>query len=109
MIVFPPPTDGAIIQYPSPEHDAYDFACTTGEPIYAVHSGYLIYDWSRTHGNQAVIFPGDNNTSTYSHLETVAPDGWYETGEQIGTCGNTGSWSMGPHLHFESTYTYCFE
>ena len=107
MITFPPPTDGAIIQYPSVEHPAYDFACRTGEPIYAVHSGVLVYDYNSRMGNQAV-FKTAVRSSTYSHLETVAPYGWYEQGDQIGTCGSTGSWSMGPHVHFESTYTYSF-
>ena len=51
----PPPTDGAIIQWPSVEHPAYDFACRTGEPIYAVHSGVLMYDYNSRMGNQAVI------------------------------------------------------
>ena len=107
MITFPPPTDGAIIQWPSVEHPAYDFACRTGEPIYAVHSGVLVYDYNSRMGNQAVIRNG-NERSTYSHLETVKPYGWYEQGDVIGTCGNTGSWSLGSHLHFESTYTYRF-
>jgi murein DD-endopeptidase MepM/ murein hydrolase activator NlpD len=30
------------------------------------------------------------------------PAGNYQRGDQIGTCGNTGIWSSGPHLHFES-------
>ena len=107
MIVFPPPTDGAIVQYPSPEHPAYDFACRTGEPIYAVHDGIVVYDYSSRMGNQAVLISGSHR-STYSHMETVAPYGWYAKGDQIGTCGSTGSWSMGPHVHFESTYTYTF-
>ena len=107
MITYPPPTDGAIIQYPSPEHPAYDFACRTGEPIYAVHSGIVFYDYNSRMGNQAVLIDGDVR-STYSHMETVAPYGWYEQGDVIGTCGNTGSWSLGPHLHFESNYPYRF-
>ena len=108
MIVFPPPTDGAIIQWPSWEHPAYDFACRTGEPIYAVHSGVLTYDYNSRMGNIAVVHASDGHRSTYSHMETVFPTGWYEKGDQIGTCGNTGSWSMGPHVHFESTYVYRF-
>ena len=108
MIIFPPPTDGAIIQWPSWEHPAYDFACHPGEPIYAVHSGVLMYDYNSRMGNIAVVHANDGNQSTYAHMETVFPTGWYERGDQIGTCGNTGSWSMGPHVHFESTYTYRF-
>ena len=107
MIEFPPPTDGAIIQYPSPEHPAYDFACRRGEPIYAVHEGYLVYDYSTRMGNQAVMHNEDEVT-TYSHMDTVLPAGWYAQGDQIGTCGATGTWSLGAHVHFESTYTYRF-
>ena len=107
MITFPPPTDGAIIQWPSTEHPAYDFACRAGEPIYAVHAGALVYDYNSRMGNQAVVY-GDGGVSTYSHMEVVFPIGWYGEGDQIGTCGGTGTWSMGPHVHFESTYTYRF-
>ena len=107
MIIFPMPIDSPIVQWPSVEHPAYDFACYTGEPIYAVHDGYMQSNYSRTHGNQAVM-QYNGHTTTYSHMEHVFPAGWYQTGEQIGTCGNTGAWSYGPHLHFESTYTYRF-
>lgn len=39
--------------------------------------------------------------SSYSHLKSARGSGTYKRGDVIGQCGNTGSWSSGPHLHFE--------
>ena len=36
---YPAPVPGVVTQYPSPEHDAYDFACRVGTPVVAVHGG----------------------------------------------------------------------
>ena len=59
---------------------------STGEPIYAVHDGVLMYDYNSRMGNQAVMH-NDGEVTTYSHMETVFPTGWYAEGDQIGTCG----------------------
>ena len=107
MIEFPPPTDGAITQEWSHDHPGYDFACRRGEPIYAVHEGYLTYDYDTRLGNQAIVHY-DGEVTTYSHMDTVYPPGWYGQGDVIGTCGDTGSYSTGPHVHFESTFVYRF-
>ena len=45
---------------------------------------------------------GDAVQTRYSHLSAAAPAGSYLRGQIIGLCGNTGSWSTGPHLHFEA-------
>ena len=58
-------------------------------------------------GNYAYVTNGTVRTY-YAHLQLISPPGWYEQGEQIATCGNTGSWSTGPHLHFESNVPYRF-
>ena len=40
--------------------------------------------------------------TSYSHLQSAAGPGSFNRGDVIGSCGNTGIWSSGPHLHFES-------
>ena len=107
MIVFDVPSSGAIVQYPSPEHPAYDFACARGESIHAVHSGEGRFEWSSRMG-WTFIHTYEGRITRYSHLQTVAPPGWYERGDVIGTCGNTGTWQSGVHLHFESNQPYRF-
>ena len=72
-----------------------------------IHSGELTSDYNGRMGNIAVV-KYNGRTSSYSHLQVVFPPGWYERGEVIGLCGNTGSWSTGPHVHFESDKPYTF-
>ena len=102
-----PPTNGVITQIRHQDHDAFDFSCVTGSPVYAVHSGELTSDYNGRMGNIAIV-KRNGRVSTYSHLQVVYPPGWYEKGEVIGICGNTGSWSTGPHVHFESNQPYTF-
>lgn len=92
---------GVVTQYPSEDHKAWDVACRTGRPVHAYHSGRLRAYRSGTLGN-VVVIEGPEGRSLYAHLhEIVHPNGWVEKGSEIGYCGNTGSWSTGPHLHFE--------
>ena len=93
---------GVITQYPSPQHDAYDISCITGRPVYALHDGQLTTTRSHTLGN-VVRIQESSLASTYAHLHTTTPARHVTRGELIGTCGNTGSWSYGPHLHLEVT------
>ena len=94
---------GVITQYPSPDHPAWDIACRTGRPVRAYHDGMM---HSRTHpglGN-VVEIEGKEGRSLYAHLHSVVgPSREVKRGELIGQCGNTGSWTTGPHLHFEFT------
>ena len=108
MIDFPPPVPGVITQYPNPGHDAYDFACRVGTPIIAVHDGTLRTRYDGRLGHQALLVSPEGYESLYAHMERVNEPGEYLEGEVIGYCGNTGSWTTGPHLHFESTATYTF-
>ena len=102
-----PPHQGTIVQNWSPEHRGLDFACVRGTPVFAAHSGELTYGRNSRMGNYAYVTAGTVRTY-YAHLQSVSPPGWYEQGEQIGTCGSTGAWSTGPHLHFESNVPYHF-
>ena len=102
-----PPHQGTIVQNWSPDHPGLDFACLRGSRVVAAHSGRLTSGYNGRMGNYAYVTNGSTRTY-YAHLQTVKPTGWYEQGEQIATCGNTGSWSTGPHLHFESNEPYRF-
>jgi murein DD-endopeptidase MepM/ murein hydrolase activator NlpD len=102
-----PPAQGSIVQNWSPDHPGLDFACLRGSPIVAAHSGELTHGRNSRMGVYAYVTRGNTRTY-YAHLQSVQPTGWYEQGEQIGTCGSTGSWSTGPHLHFESNVPYRF-
>ena len=102
-----PPHNGVVTQEISEQHPGVDFACRRGTPVVAAHSGELTYGYNSRMGNFAYVTNGDVRTY-YAHLERVNPPGWYEQGEVIGKCGNTGAWSYGPHLHFESNVPYRF-
>ena len=92
---------GVITQYPSIEHPGWDIACVTGRPVYAAHDGQLSSHWNGYMGN-VIVIESSEEQSQYAHLhEVVHPPGSVTEGSLIGTCGNTGAWSYGPHLHFE--------
>ena len=110
LYTFDVPVVGVITQGPHAEHEnATDFACTVGRPIYAVTSGE-----GKSHYNSrmgwvyTLTSPSGKVVTSYSHLSAVVPPGWVERGDVIGECGNTGTWSTGPHLHFWSNVRYTF-
>ena len=108
MIHYPPPVPGVITQEPNPGHEAYDFACRVGTPVKAVHGGRVKRFRDPYLGNQVRIYGYDGVVSLYAHLDTIEASGDVNKGDVIGTCGNTGAWSTGPHLHFESNVRYTF-
>jgi murein DD-endopeptidase MepM/ murein hydrolase activator NlpD len=93
---------GVITQGVREGHPAIDVACAVGTPVRAAHAGEGHAKRSHTHGITFELKGADGLTTSYSHLATAMPAGRYEQGDLIGTCGNTGAWSTGPHLHFES-------
>jgi murein DD-endopeptidase MepM/ murein hydrolase activator NlpD len=97
------PISGVVTQHINPNHVAVDIACMIGEPVVAVHDGIGSRSRSHTHGNVFTLTHESGLVTSYSHLETAEPNGTYKKGDKIGTCGNTGTWSTGPHLHFESS------
>lgn len=107
MYVYDYPVEGVITQDPSPTHQAYDFSCIPGDPVRAVHAGAGTFYWSHTMGWVFVLKYEDRETS-YSHLGEVGPQTYYLQGDVIGLCGDTGEWSSGPHVHFESNKPYRF-
>jgi len=97
------PISGVVTQGIGPRHQAIDIACKVGDPVYAAHDGVGSGSRSHTHGNTFILVRSDGLQTSYSHLDTMKSSGTYKSGDQIGTCGNTGTWSTGPHLHFEAT------
>jgi len=96
------PMPGVITQGVRPGHPAIDIACAPGTPVRAAHDGVGRSEHSYTHGITMVLQGPDGLSTRYSHLQSAAAAGGFSRGDVIGSCGNTGIWSSGPHLHFES-------
>ena len=96
------PMPGVITQGVRPGHPAIDIACAPGTPVRAAHDGTARVERSYTHGITVVLNGSDGLTTSYSHLQSAQAGGTIRRGDLIGSCGSTGIWSSGPHLHFES-------
>lgn len=89
---------------PETNHFGIDLDGETGDPIYAIDNGVVMYsgwnDWG--YGNVIVIDHGNGWQSTYAHLSqiNVGCGDWIYQGTVIGYMGSTGR-SSGSHLHFE--------
>lgn len=105
-------------------HNALDFGCNLGDPIYAAHDGTLDFsgdarlcpDWiadkwmiargdaAWPSGNNALLDAGDGSGTTYNHMVGVAQDvldgSFVRAGTILGWAGKTGR-STAVHLHFE--------
>ncbi len=110
--LFQLPTNTRLIsgyEYNPPVHNGLDYDGETGDPLYAVDHGVVIYSgWSdRGYGNTIVIDHGNGYLSLYAHIM----DGGFAVscgqivygGATIGYMGSTGN-STGSHLHFELRY-----
>ncbi|MGL5042380.1 MAG: murein hydrolase activator EnvC family protein [Culicoidibacterales bacterium] len=121
------PINGGVVttQYMSPlyqmqfrrTHPAIDVGKYEGAPMYAVAAGWVIMSgWHSQLGNVVAIshvVDGENYVSFYAHLSSknVVAGDYVGGGTLIGAMGNTGSASLGAHLHFElyrgrSEFTY---
>lgn len=93
---------------PDTNHRGIDLAGNTGEPIYAVDAGVIVYagwnDWG--YGNMIMVDHGNGWQSLYAHLNSinVVCGQSVDMGTVIGTLGSTGR-SSGSHLHFELMHT----
>lgn len=89
---------------PETNHYGLDFNGETGDPIYAVDSGVIVYagwnDWG--YGYMLVVDHGNGWQSLYAHLSDyfVGCGSWVNQGQTIAAMGSTGR-STGSHLHFE--------
>lgn len=93
---------------PDTNHRGIDLSGNTGEPIYAVDAGVIVYagwnDWG--YGNMIMIDHGNGWQSLYAHLNSIGMicGQSVDQGTVIGTMGSTGK-SSGSHLHFELMHT----
>ena len=89
----------------SRRHLGIDIAGPKGDPIYAAHSGRVVYSGRAFQGfGKMVILEKQNSSwsSLYAHLKDiyVHQGQMIQKGQFLGTLGNTGR-TTGPHLHFE--------
>lgn len=84
-------------------HNGIDLSAVSGTPVYAVGAGRVVRaSYDSCWGNLVIIDHGDT-LSMYTHLSSFAvpfvgmP---VSAGTPIGTVGNTGMCTTGPHLHF---------
>jgi murein DD-endopeptidase MepM/ murein hydrolase activator NlpD len=86
-------------------HRGTDIGVAYGSPIYAAHSGTVVYaGWFGTYGYWIEINDGDGTQTGYAHIR---PGGIFvrvgqhvTAGQNIASVGQTGA-ATGPHLHFE--------
>ena len=87
----------------NPTHIGLDYACRTGDTLYAADSGVVtVAGWNGGYGILVEINHGNGFVTRYGHLSELAVgcgQPIYQ-GQVIGYCGSTG-WSTGSHLHFE--------
>ena len=86
------------------QHKGLDIAADTGEAVYAVASGEVIYasDGMRGYGNVVIVKHDHTITSLYAHNSElkVKQGDQVKQGDLIALLGSTGH-STGPHVHFE--------
>jgi LysM repeat protein len=91
----------------APWHPGIDLAAHTGDQVYAVDNGIVIYAGGNNsgYGNLVVIDHGNGWISYYAHNSIILVTcGQNVTqGTVISAAGSTGR-STGPHLHFETRF-----
>ncbi len=105
-IVFTAPIKGSITQdYSTKEkHYAIDLAVDKNTPVKAVADGTIIFKgFTADTGYVIIIEHSQNFISIYKHNATIYKDQGelVISGEVIASAGSTGTFSTGPHLHFE--------
>ena len=92
---------------PSTNHFGIDVDGETGDPIYAVDAGVVVYSgWNNWgYGNVVVINHGNGWQTLYAHLSAIYVGCGQSLmqGSVIGAMGETGN-ASGSHLHFEMMY-----
>ncbi len=84
-------------------HKGVDFEAPRGSEVRAVAAGVVRFaDWFRGYGRMVILDHGERFFTVHGHLEEfrVAVGDVVETGQTLGTVGDTGSLS-GPRLYFE--------
>jgi murein DD-endopeptidase MepM/ murein hydrolase activator NlpD len=84
-------------------HLGVDLAGDIGDPVFATNRGVVVYaDNLQNYGNSVVIDHGLGIFSLYLHLSSIQTEAGtlVAAGERIGSIGNTGAYTLAPHLHF---------
>lgn len=84
-------------------HLGVDLDATQGTPVYAAQNGTVRLARNLTNfGNTVVIDHGNAIFSLYLHLDSIKTTlgAQVKRGDEVGAVGNTGEYSLGPHLHF---------
>ncbi len=84
-------------------HAGQDIATDFGTPVYATAEGIVVYAAAYNgYGNVVVIDHGNEITTRYGHLSSVAVRAGehIKRGDKLGQVGSTGR-STGPHVHYE--------
>jgi len=86
-------------------HLGVDLDAKRGDPIQATNAGRItLAHYLDSYGNTAIIEHGVGIFSLYLHMDSLATNtvlgNNVERGQVIGYVGNTGVYSIDPHLHF---------
>lgn len=87
-------------------HRGVDYIVTMGTKIYAPENGEIVVSSKFFQGGNTHWFRMQNTTYGYVtmrllHLDSLFTPGKYSEGAVIGIVGNTGSITIGPHLHLD--------
>ncbi len=88
----------------STKHIGVDLVAAEGTIVVATSEGWVVTsEWSTDYGNTIVLYHGYGFFTLYKHLQysLVTAGSSVKSGELIGSVGNTGLLTTGPHLHFE--------
>jgi murein DD-endopeptidase MepM/ murein hydrolase activator NlpD len=84
-------------------HSGVDLAADTGDPVYSVMSGKIVYVGYSDQYGKHVIVESDVQRVLFAHLSQtlVRKNADVKCGQLIGLAGGTGKALTGPHLHLE--------
>lgn len=97
------------VTYVRGKHGGYDFQDRRNAPIYAVCDGTVRHvNFGAALGkHQFVIRCADGSGAFYAHTATRPPSGGrVRAGEVVARMGNSSSFAIGVHLHFETLKTW---
>lgn len=105
-IVFTAPIKGEVTQHydDKEKHFAIDIAVEMDSPVKAVADGTVIFrGFTADTGYVIVIEHAQGFISVYKHNASIYKEqgDLVKSGEVIASAGSTGTFSTGPHLHFE--------
>jgi murein DD-endopeptidase MepM/ murein hydrolase activator NlpD len=98
------PVYGVLTQRYHYYHSGIDLGVPTGSPVFATHSGQVIFaGWSYIGYGWLVIIQNGKYVTYYAHNSrfNVAVFQYIRAGDIVAYSGSTGN-SSGPHVHYEA-------